>query len=248
MSNETQPQRSLVRKLAEVMGEVDRVPKSGRNNFHNYDYATEADIVAAVRSGLSARNVMMLPNVISTEWKEIQRAKGGIERLCTLKVRFTFHDGDSGETLDVEALGEGQDPGDKATYKAFTGATKYALLKTFLIPTGDDPEAEDDPAPSQRASRSKPQMPQRSATQAPATKSAPLPNASREPGSDDGEPDALERESASIIKAAEAAKTQADLSTLKPRAMALPRESPEYKAAARALTEAFGRISAKVPA
>lgn len=69
------------------------------------------------------------------------------------------------------------------------------------------------------------------------------PAASREPGSDDGEPDALERESAAIVEAASAARTQTELAVLKPRAMALPRESPEYKAAAKALTEAFGRIS-----
>lgn len=134
---------SLIRKLAEVMGTVGHVPKSGRNTFHNYDYATEADIVAAVRTGMSERALMLIPNVQKTEWTVVDRAKGGKDRLCTLTVRYTLHDGDSGETLEFDVVGEGQDAGDKATYKAFTGATKYALLKLFLIPTGDDPERDE---------------------------------------------------------------------------------------------------------
>ncbi|SDE53559.1 ERF superfamily protein [Myxococcus virescens] len=137
-----EPQRklSLVRKLAEVMGSVGHVPKSGRNNFHKYDYATEADIVAAVRTGMADRALMLIPTVVDTKWSPPDRQK---DRLVTLTVRFTLHDGESGEALSFEVLGEGQDPGDKATYKALTGATKYALLKLFLIPTGDDPEQDD---------------------------------------------------------------------------------------------------------
>ena len=47
--------RSLVRKLAEVMAAVERVPKNGRNEFHKYDYATESDITTAVRAELAKR-------------------------------------------------------------------------------------------------------------------------------------------------------------------------------------------------
>jgi hypothetical protein len=73
---------SLYSKIAKVMGEVGRVEKRGFNDFHKYAYATEADLVEAVREKLSA------------------------------------------------------------AYKAMTGALKYFLMKTFLIPTGDDPEAD----------------------------------------------------------------------------------------------------------
>ena len=38
--------------------------------------------------------------------------------------------------------GEGADTGDKAPYKAMTGALKYALLQSFLLASGDDPEDE----------------------------------------------------------------------------------------------------------
>ena len=38
--------------------------------------------------------------------------------------------------------GQGLDTGGKAPYKAMTGALKYALLQSFLLATGDDPEDE----------------------------------------------------------------------------------------------------------
>lgn len=142
--------RSLVRKLAEVMGEIERVPKSGHNSFHNYDFATEADIVAAVRTGMAKRHLMLIPSVQHKEFQAIA-TKNGNDRLCTLTVRFTIVDGDSGESEFFDVIGEGQDRGDKATYKAMTGATKYALLKLFLIPTGDDPEHEEPAPPPRRA-------------------------------------------------------------------------------------------------
>jgi hypothetical protein len=135
-----QETRSLVRKLAEVMGEVERVAKRGRNEFHRYSYATEADIAATVRQAMAARHLMLVPSVQKTEFSEIASQKGAPQKLCTLTVEFRMMDGDSGEELAFTVIGQGQDAGDKASYKALTGAEKYALLKLFLIPTGDDPE------------------------------------------------------------------------------------------------------------
>jgi len=129
----------LIAKLAEVAAEVDCVPKRGKNTFHNYDYATEADIQAAVRKGLSGRGVMILPSAEELSWRDV-KTKSGTHTIATLHVKFTLTDG-LGE-VDLWAYGEGQDVGDKATYKAMTGALKYLLLKLFLIPTGNDPEAD----------------------------------------------------------------------------------------------------------
>jgi hypothetical protein len=138
--------KGLITKLAEVMSEVDRVPKSGHNTFHNYDYATEADIVAAVRKGLASRKVMLLNDPIDMKWEQLPPTKSGQpQKMVTITVIFTFMDGDSGEQLQLRAFGQGSDSGDKAIYKALTGAVKYLLMKTFLIATGDDPERDDGP-------------------------------------------------------------------------------------------------------
>ena len=55
-------------------------------------------------------------------------------------------------------MGAGDDGADKGLYKAYTGAVKYFLMKTFLIPTGDDPEA-DTKADERAASRAAPARP-----------------------------------------------------------------------------------------
>ena len=136
--------RSLVSKLAEVMAAVERVPKRGRNTFHNYDYATEADIVSVVRQELASRNVMLIPHIDQCIRIDLP-PKAGKDRdpVTDVAMVFTFLDGESGESIAKCWRGTGQDGGDKGLYKAITGAEKYFLLKTFLIPTGDDPERDD---------------------------------------------------------------------------------------------------------
>ena len=55
--------RSLAAKLVEVMKAVESVPKNGWNDFHKYEYATEADILRAVRGKLAELGVLMLTSV-----------------------------------------------------------------------------------------------------------------------------------------------------------------------------------------
>lgn len=135
-------ERKLVKKLAEVMKQVKYIQKTGFNDFHRYRYATEADVNEKVREVLADHNVVLIPNVKSHSVREHTNAKGKTEYIVTVGVEFTFYDGDSGETITFMTYGEGQDAGDKGTYKAITGAQKYALMKAFMIPTGDDPESD----------------------------------------------------------------------------------------------------------
>lgn len=135
--------RSLVKKLSKVMQEVKYIQKKGFNSFHKYKYATEADVAEKVREVLAEQNVIMIPNMTSHSIREHTTSKGNREYIATVNMEFKFIDGDSGEEITFHMVGEGQDAGDKATYKAITGAQKYALMKAFMIPTGDDPEADE---------------------------------------------------------------------------------------------------------
>lgn len=132
----------LVKKLAVISGKLERVPKRGRNEFHKYDYVMEADLADAVRKELSEAGIMMIPAVLpdSVSWRPLTDAEGKPKGLVYYAdFSFTFTDG--ADSVVVLAPGCGHDnPGDKGPYKAFTGAEKYALMKLFLIPTGDDPE------------------------------------------------------------------------------------------------------------
>ncbi|HEY1055320.1 MAG TPA: ERF family protein [Emticicia sp.] len=135
-------QKTLVKKLSEVMKQVKYIEKKGFNKFHQYKYATESDVAEKVREVLAEQNVMMIPNLVSHTMREHINAKGKTEYIVAVNMEFKFYDGDSGEEITFRMSGEGQDAGDKGIYKAITGAQKYALMKVFMIPTGDDPEAD----------------------------------------------------------------------------------------------------------
>lgn len=134
--------KKLVSKLAKVMQEVKYIEKRGYNKFHKYKYATESDVSEKVREVLAEQSVLMLPDVVEHNTREHKNQRGNLEYIATVTMKFTFIDGETGEELSIHSIGEGQDAGDKAVYKAITGATKYALMKAFMIPTGDDPEAD----------------------------------------------------------------------------------------------------------
>jgi hypothetical protein len=133
-------EKMLVKKLAKVMQEVKYIQKKGENKFHKYKYATEADVAEKVREVLAEASVIMIPNMKSHSVREHTNKNGNREYIVTVDMEFTFMDGESGESITFSMAGEGQDSGDKGIYKAMTGAQKYALMKAFMIPTGDDPE------------------------------------------------------------------------------------------------------------
>lgn len=133
---------SLVSKLIRIMSEIDRIPKNGVNRFHNYNYVQESDLVEVIRKKLAEYNVILLSNVIESSIMPKQTARGDTSYITTVKIEFTFVDGDTGEERTFVYHGQGEDPGDKGIYKAYTGTVKYALMKTFLIATGDDPESD----------------------------------------------------------------------------------------------------------
>lgn len=139
----------LFGKMAKVLGEVSRVPKNGRNDFHRYDYVTESDLVDSLR-GLMAKNGIAF--FVSCEDEPIRIDMGDSKNGPVTRVKMVAHFGcsETGETMSITFYGEGQDKGDKGVYKAYTGAIKYMLMKTFLVSTGDDPEVDDDPAPTRK--------------------------------------------------------------------------------------------------
>ncbi len=71
-------------------------------------------------------------------------------------------------------VGQGLDNADKGYYKAYTGAVKYFLMKTFMISTGDDPELDSyrDQAPRRPQSQARPSRPAPKATPKVAPKAA----------------------------------------------------------------------------
>ena len=138
----TEAKKSLASKIAKVMEAVGYVPKGGTNQAQGYKFVQASAVADKVREQLAKLNVSMTPTTIDVISEGV--TPSGKQALLTLRFTWTLTDGESGETISFQSIGTGADSGDKAAYKAATGALKYALLTGFLIPTGDDPEA--DPA------------------------------------------------------------------------------------------------------
>jgi hypothetical protein len=143
---------NIYQKLGKVMSQVNRVPKNGYNAFHKYAYATESDLTESIRPILLEAGLAFFSSVLEQE-REGEFTK--------VKMEFILADIETGEKLTSTYWGEGQDKGDKGLYKAYTGATKYFLMKTFLIPTGDDPEG--DTTADERNHNKKTQQPKQTA-------------------------------------------------------------------------------------
>ena len=136
------PIQNICGKLVNVMAEVSHVAKKGTNDFHHYKYATASDVLEKVNETLCKYGIASLAQAKLISMENVVNAKGNQEHLATVMVSIKLVDTESGESVIISGLGNGQDSGDKAVMKANTAAIKYAYLMTFNISTGDDPEAD----------------------------------------------------------------------------------------------------------
>lgn len=137
----------LAAKLARILGELGKVEKTGRNDFHHYDYLKEDDLVWAIRPKLADAGIFVFESTVSQHLEVLETGvdeRGNVRKalITTVATQHTFMDGETGEQFTVMSQGQGADNGDKGAYKAITGAQKYFLYKNFMIATGDDPEAD----------------------------------------------------------------------------------------------------------
>lgn len=127
---------NIIRKIHTVRMCIDRMKKDGRNDFHKYAYLTEAQISETFKNLFDDNGIVFLYSSSITDFKH----EGLKQPITAVNVDYSFIDIETGERIYGCAAGQGCDAGDKGVYKAITGAIKYIFMKTFLIPTGDDPE------------------------------------------------------------------------------------------------------------
>ncbi len=127
----------IYKKLHAVQLEVGRMSKTGRNTSQNYDYLTESDISETFKNLFEKHRIFF---TYSSSIAETRPSPTGKQLVTDVIINYQFIDLDSDEKHEGFAAGQGSDSTDKGVYKAITGAVKYIFMKTFLIPTGDDPE------------------------------------------------------------------------------------------------------------
>ncbi len=131
---------ALAKKMVLAVSEIDAVDKRGKNTKQDYAYVKATDVAAEVRKVLVKHGIAFDYDVLSTERWDKPTNSGGMQFFIQIEVAVTFTDQDTGESRTVKTIGWGSDTGDKAPYKAMTGALKYALRMNFLIPDESDPE------------------------------------------------------------------------------------------------------------
>ena len=122
-------------KLRKALREKGVMKKEGVNTYDKYTYFSEAQYKMLFTELLSDAGLELKFDEIeygTFEGSEKQ-ANGRMP-----KVRFDLFDIDTGFYESTVITGEGIDKGDKAGYKAYTGALKYYLADTFLVATENE--------------------------------------------------------------------------------------------------------------
>lgn len=131
-----QQKKNALRKALKDKGIL---PKAGVNEFDRYKYFSEAQYKELFTELFSDHGLELNFNELeySTFEGTEKQANGRM-----VKLEFYLYDIDTGFYETTVITGEGIDKGDKAGYKAYTGALKYFLADKFMVATGDDPEKE----------------------------------------------------------------------------------------------------------
>lgn len=134
---------SLQKAKLAVMEKVKYVVKSGvmGGPGGGYKYASEGDVIAVIRSAMLESGITLsIANmeVVPDSNQQVTTTSGKQSNIVYVRVRGVFSYGDEHESQC--AVGCGMDSGDKAVYKAMTGAYKYILRQYFCLETGDDPD------------------------------------------------------------------------------------------------------------
>lgn len=142
----------LTKAILNVMNEVKGIEKtltvgSGRNSYKGIPDQEVKKIIGSSmqKNGLTIIPIDIKPSTRIDRWEQTDnygvKTKQSVFTEVIVKY-LLMHD--SGESMEVTGYGHGVDSQDKGAGKATTYALKYALLYTFLVPTGkiDDSDNE----------------------------------------------------------------------------------------------------------
>lgn len=125
---------NIYEKISAVMQDVQYLAKDDHVKFNttNYKAISEEKVTSVVRESLIKRGIVIVPIA------QTHRREG---TLSTVDVTYRVQNiEDSEDYIIVASSGTGADTQDKGVGKAMTYAYKYMLLRTFAIPTGEDPD------------------------------------------------------------------------------------------------------------
>lgn len=115
-----------------VMSQLDNVKKGDKLVNNQYKFTSHDQVAEAIHPLLVEYGITAVPSVI--QWKQ-----DGNRTEMLIRTKFTNIDNPS-DFIECDMLGYGVDGSDKGPGKGISYAFKYALLKAFVLKTGDDPD------------------------------------------------------------------------------------------------------------
>ena len=131
------------KKINEVMKNIEYLTKDDKVEFGTTKYKaiSEEKVTTAVRDQLVKQGIVIIPVQQESENKELIRTEKSVNMLTSVHTKYRIQNiDDVNDFIEVESNGTGVDTQDKGVGKAMTYAYKYMLLRTFAIPTGEDPD------------------------------------------------------------------------------------------------------------
>lgn len=134
---------NIYQKINEVMKSIEYLTKDDKVEFGSTKYKaiSEEKVTMAVREQLVKQGIVILPIQQESDNKELTRTEKSVNMLTSVHTRYRVQNiDDVNDYIEIESNGTGVDTQDKGVGKAMTYAYKYMLLRTFAIPTGEDPD------------------------------------------------------------------------------------------------------------
>ena len=125
---------NIYEKISAIMKDVQYLAKDDHVSFGstNYKALSEEKVASIMRAELLKYNLVVFPV------EQTSNRSGSITHV-DVKYRLVNVD-DPGDYIEVASCGDGADTQDKGSGKAMTYAYKYMWLRTFSLPTGEDPD------------------------------------------------------------------------------------------------------------
>jgi hypothetical protein len=142
--------KNLIKAVLQVMEEVKGVDKTMSVGTGNSSYkgVSDKEVKKIIGSSMKKHGLVILPIGIEPKttierWEEQSQYGNKVKQSVFSEVVTKYllcHE--SGESIELTGYGHGTDSQDKTAGKATTYALKYALLYTFLVPTGTIDDAD----------------------------------------------------------------------------------------------------------
>ena len=134
----------ITKAIINVMKEVKNIDKNLQvgEGKSAYKGVADKDVKSVIGQAMEKHGLAIIPLSINPKvdiqrWEETNNYGTKMKTQVFTEVSTKYlllHE--SGESLEIEGYGHGIDSQDKSAGKATTYALKYALLYTFLVPTG----------------------------------------------------------------------------------------------------------------